>query len=172
MLRPEYCLPHFHHLHMQLFRLRPSSLIPVGRCQVGDAGQGVWMHRPEYSLPRLQHLHFQLIRLRSSSLILVGTCQVGDAHQGVWMLGPEYSPPCLHHLHFQLFLLGPSSLIPVVNYAHQSEGMLKPEYPLPRSCGLQFAFQGDSKDVGKLCEGEAASLNSEICLAQLYDVLD
>ena len=59
----------------QLFRLRPSSLIPVDACQVVHTGHGVWMLRPEDCLPRFDHLHFQLFRLRPSSLIPNGRCQ-------------------------------------------------------------------------------------------------
>src|SRR5467141_1539735 len=86
-----------HHLHKQLFRLRPSSLFLVGRCQVVHGGQGVRMLRPEYCLVCLHHLHFQLFRLRPSFLIPKCRCQLVHAGQGGRVLRPEYCFSCLHH---------------------------------------------------------------------------
>ena len=88
----------------QLFRLRPSSLVAKGTCQIGHGGQGVRI-RPEDCLPCFHHLpgcedahclrcfhhlHIQHFRLYPSPLIPVGICQVGHADQGVRVLRPEH----------------------------------------------------------------------------------
>lgn len=66
MLFSQHSLPRLHHLHKQLFGLRPLILIPVGRGQVGHASQRVWVLFSQHSLPRLRHLHLQLFGLYSN----------------------------------------------------------------------------------------------------------
>ena len=53
MLLAEHLLSRLYDLHLQLFGLLPSPLVPVCRCEVGHAGQGIWMLFAEYPLPRL-----------------------------------------------------------------------------------------------------------------------
>jgi hypothetical protein len=56
MLRPEHPLPRLHHLHLQLFRLRPSALVPKRRGQVGPcwlAWKDAPPRSPSFSSPSL-----------------------------------------------------------------------------------------------------------------------
>src|SRR5271170_6521951 len=146
MLLPQHPLSRLHHLHLQLFGLLPSSLIPVRRRQIGHAGQRVWMLLPQHPQTRLHHLHVQLFGLLPSSLIPVRRRQIGHAGQCVWMLLPQHPQTRLHHLHVQLFGLLPSSLIPVrrrqIAHAGQCVWMLLPQHPLSRLHHLHVQLFG------------------------------
>ena len=43
-----YPLSRLHDLHLQLFGLLPSPLVPVCQCEAGYTGQGIWMLLAEY----------------------------------------------------------------------------------------------------------------------------